>query len=264
MDEAPPQPPVSEVALSVAIIRQDDLIGPLLPQILGEWFADHPQVQQAPPYEIPVEPPAGKLRPAQGARLELVTENLKPRYWFISSDGEEVVQVQDNYLALNWRRRSATQKYVSYDTLRTRFAGLTRTVEENLSKRGGGVHALRVELTYINVIEPNNLWHDTNQTHEIISIRPPQSDYEHLAASYTRLVTMEGRTAGRLHVNLVPGWDWEKDEPRLGLNLTARSTELSKNSMDEALQFLDHAHGEVGSTFLSLLTPAARNVWGLQ
>jgi uncharacterized protein (TIGR04255 family) len=262
--EAPLQPPVNEVALSVAIRRQDGLIGPLLPQILGEWFTDHPQVQQAPPYEIPTEPPGGKLRPAKGARLELVTENPKPRYWFISPDGQEVVQVQDNYLALNWRRRSATQKYVSYDNLRARFTDLTRAVEQNLDKRGGDVHVLRVELAYINVIEPNSLWRDTNETHRVISTRPPQADYEQFAFSYSRVLTTEGRTVGRLHVDLAPGWDWEKDEPRLGLNLTARSAELSKNSIDEATQFLDHAHDEIGSTFLSLLTPEARNIWGLQ
>src|SRR5690349_7754819 len=94
------RPPVSEVVLSVAIEEQAALLGPRLPEVLGAWYLEHPNLQQVPPYELPSEPPPGQLR-AEGPRIEFLGGAPKPRFWFTSSDDVELLQVQDDYLALN-------------------------------------------------------------------------------------------------------------------------------------------------------------------
>ena len=259
------QPPVNEVVLSIAIAQQDALSGPRLSEVLGDWFREFPDVQTVPPYEMPPETPLPHPGPKSGiAAFELVTGVPMLRYWLTSANEPYLIQVQPDYLALNWRRRDARSEYVHYEAIRERFSAFLRTVADALGDRGGALLPTRAELTYVNVIEPNALWRRSSEAHNLFAIEfSDADDYEQLSLGYTKAVRSGGEWRGRLRVTLQGGHDLLKDEPRLLLNLTARSGSLTEPTEAAALGFLDESHEAINRTFLALLKPEARELWGL-
>jgi uncharacterized protein (TIGR04255 family) len=260
-----PRPPVSEVVHSIALARQSALSGPLLPSVLGDWFTRHPRVEPAPPYEIPPEP-ANLVASVQPPRIQLMATSPLPRYWLISDDDQELVQVQPDYLALNWRNRRDDNDYPGYTEMRNRFHSLLRATEDGLSKHQGALKPIRAELTYINTIHPDSRWSSHHDTGRIIRVAlPAEVTYERLSFSYSNpLVGPSGEFSGRLHVTLNPAVDWIKQEPQLSLNLTARSADFSQQNIGAVLQFMDLAHSAIEDAFNTLITKDARRAWGLQ
>jgi len=261
-----PRPPVSEVVHSVAVARQNALSGPLLPSVLGEWFNEHARVETAPPYEIPLEPVDPTASIQGPPRLQVLAAQPLPRYWLISADDQELVQVQPDYLALNWRERIDASGYPGYAVMRARFLDLLETVESGLSRHHGVLKPTRAELTYINTIRPSSLWSTHGDTHKLINVTlPAGATYEQLSFSYSQpLIGAEGEFAGRLHVILNPTVDWVKQEPQLTLTLTARSADLSQQSIGRVPTFMDQAHLAIERSFLNLISKEARSAWGLK
>jgi uncharacterized protein (TIGR04255 family) len=253
------------VVHSVAVARQAALSGPLLPSVLGEWFNEHARVETALPYEIPPEP-ADPTASIQGPRLQVLAAQPLPRYWLISADDQELVQVQTDYLALNWRDRNDTSGYPGYAAMRARFHDLLGAVEAGLSHHQGVLKPTRAELTYINIIRPSSLWSSHGDTHKLINVTlPAGATYEQLSFSYSQaLISAVGEFAGRLHVILSPTVDWVKQEPQLTLTLTARSADLSQQSIALVSTFMDQAHLAIERSFLNLISKEARSAWGLK
>ena len=257
-------PPVNEVVLSVQFPPQDQLIGPRLPQMLGEWYETHPGITTAPPYEMPAEHEslyAGQ--PGLGSpRIEIAGPGAESRYWFSSGDEVYVIQVQRSFLALNWRRR--TEEYVRFDELRKRFLDVAGTVMKNLEAHGGTLVPNRAELSYINMVQPNDVWAKANDLHKLIDINFWDRDvYEQFALQYSKSLHRNGQWIGRSHVVVQPIYSWLTQEPSLYVNLTARSGLLEIPNFEASIDFLDYAHDSINHTFLSMLRPEATTFWGL-
>lgn len=258
------RPPVNEVVHSVALTRQAALSGPQLPSVLGDWFSQHARVETAPTYEIP--PEAAELAASlQMPRIQLMPVQPPPRYWLISDDDQELVQVQPDYVALNWRRRSDETEYPGYREMSSRFLNLLRTVEDGLSRHQGALKPTRAELTYINIIHPSSLWSSHADTHRLINMTlPAGASYEQLSFSYSQsLASPSGEFIGRLHVALNPTVDWIKQEPQLTLTLTARSANFSQQNVGSVSTFMDSAHSAIEKSFLNLIHRDALSAWGL-
>jgi uncharacterized protein (TIGR04255 family) len=259
-----PRPPINEVVFSVGLARQVALSGPQLPAILGKWFSEHPRVETAPPYEIPPEP-AELIGAFQAPSLQLITQQI-PRYWLISPDDQELVQVQPDYLALNWRFRNEANHYPGYREMKRRFSDLLETTRAGLSLHQGTFKPARAELTYINVIRPGALWSSHEDTHKLINaVLPSGAVYEQLSFAYSRqLATRSDKFTGRLHVTVTPVVDWIKREPQLNINFTARSADFKNADVEPILAFMDLAHSEIEDSFKRLFSEEARSAWGLK
>jgi uncharacterized protein (TIGR04255 family) len=258
------QAPVNEVVLSATFSRQDVLTGPLLSQVLGSWFKNHSRVQTVAAYEMPAEV-EGLSGILPGPRLEVVESAPDPRYWLISEDDTEVIQVQPDFIALNWRRRDLAQLgYPGYDTLRPKFVDLISTLGAGIEKLGGSLRLQRGEITYINVIRPNVVWTNHDNTHRLFDMPLPTGPYERAGFAYTRVLERDKQFVGRLHVTLQPQVDWIKEQPLLTLIITARSTDFeATGNAPFLLDFLDLGHDEIGRAFRDLATDEARAIWGL-
>jgi uncharacterized protein (TIGR04255 family) len=252
-------PPVNEVVLSVAFEPQDALVGPVLSQVLGEWFNTHSSIQLAPPIASAAE---RQQFSAPTIEFRFVDTAPAPRYWFVSKDEREVIQVQSNYLALGWRRREPNEAYVRYATLRARFIDLFESVSHNIANQGGRIEPTRAEITYLNVIQPSSLWTSLGDVHKVLKVFAPSGVYEQFSLSFTRALTNAEVFRGRLKVNVEPVMDWLKEECRISLGITGRSAELEARSLDSALDFLDLAHDEANLVFSEILTDVARKAWG--
>jgi len=258
------RPPINEVVLSVGLARQVALSGPQLPSILGDWFTAHPRIETAAPYEIPPEP-AELIGAFQAPSLRLIG-NQVPRYWLISTDDQELVQVQPDYLALNWRFRNETNQYPGYGEMRNRFSDLLETASSGLSRHQGALRPTRAELTYIDVIRPSALWSSHRDTHKLINVALPSgASYEQLSFSYSRqLTSLSDEFVGRLHVSVSPAVDWVKREPQLNVTFTVRSADFHEAGIEEILEFLDLAHSEIEDAFHRLIRVEVLSAWGLK
>lgn len=75
---------------------------------------DQPELPSA------IEEPGG---PAPPPRFE-VMDRPRLRTWFQSSDGTQLLQIQRNRIAYNWKRGPASEPYPSYDEVERRFRKL--------------------------------------------------------------------------------------------------------------------------------------------
>ena len=251
--------------MAIGFAPEHLLSGPMLPEALGSWFTERGSIEAAPPYVMPTESESGSTAWSTGAsQLQLRQVDLHPRYWIISRDSAYVVQVQPDYLALNWRREETNRPYVRYEVLRSRFDNLVSTLRENLAIHDRALAPLKAELTYVNVIAPNELWTDLSQVHRIFAFDFAE-DVEQVAVSFSKkLVKQDGSFGGRIHVALQPGVDLRKSEPRISFNITVRSSELDTRQPTAFISFLDEAHQMANATFLKSLTPEAASYWGIR
>src|SRR5215212_7753594 len=114
------QPPVNEVVYSIGFDRMKSLAPPRLGMFLADLIASHPHTEVQPPYDMQLELPLEKQPTAVAApKIDFLgVGQINMRYWLISPDDIEVIQLQQNYLATNWRRRREDQIYPGYDALR--------------------------------------------------------------------------------------------------------------------------------------------------
>ncbi|MGN5378723.1 TIGR04255 family protein [Streptomyces lasalocidi] len=255
---------MNEVVLSVTMPPQPMLVGPRIPEILGSWYDDHRHVQVVQPYVMPMEQDPSIGPAVQSGTSINFTTGVESRYWLHSKDGAEVVQVQPDYLALNWKRTYPGQIYPHFAALRDRFAELLKSADQGLKPFGGSVSPVRAELTYINFIEPNKIWEKLSEAHKIVSVSSGLSEeYEQFSFATSVPIADEGGFHGRLHVAIQPAFDWMKAEPRLNLNITARSLNFTAASSERAFSFFDKAHVVANRVFRSVLTVEAREFWGV-
>lgn len=262
--------PVNEVVLSIAFPRNEALSGPFVGATLGDLLKKYPKVEQQAPYEMPLEFPLAKgtvgVASPQG-QFTFSMQPPEPRYWFISEDEIGLIQVQSNYLAYNWRRRHETQNYPGYERLEETFRSLKEELFSVMERAGHKpVRPSQAELTYINIISPNELWSSHREMARIIDLRFPEStEAERVGLSYSKEVLDErGNFSGRIHVVVQPAVNLTSGGPVINLTATARSGILNEDEPESYSTFMQLAHDRITDSFKSLTTEDARRVWGIK
>jgi uncharacterized protein (TIGR04255 family) len=254
-------PPVVEVALSImfdTLPAYRAAHAGLLWQRIRDQFPDTEDLPEIPPT---IEEPSG---PASAPpRLELM-ERPRVRTWFRSADGTQLVQVQSNRLAYNWKKGSAEHHYPSYDEVEGGFRQVLPIFEEFVSKEGlGKIEATQAELTYVNHIqEPHNAVDRVfNFFHHPVGngFLPPPEDVVHYAARYP-IVEASKEVRGRLIVELQPAYLTSDRSEILRLTLIARGKPLAPD-IDGALAFLNIGHEWIVNGFAELTTTEMQAKW---
>ena len=261
-------PPVDEVAISVAFERQDSLAGPRLGLTLEGILRHYPTIETVLPYEMPIELPMEKQPIPQrtATRLELLDIPPDPRYWLISEDQIELLQLQTDYLGFNWRRRHQEQSYPGHEALRSTFLSRLQDVNASLrSKFSQEIRPSRAELTYVNIIRPNNLWSHHGEVLKIVDLAfQDRRQFDQLAFSYSLPLESESDGfTGRIHVSLQSAFDAARGMPVLNLTITARSAVFDEPTVESVIHFLDSAHEAAKASFFNITTDAAREMWGV-
>lgn len=262
------QPPVNEVVYSIGFDRRESLAPPRLGMSLADLIASYPETEVQPSYDMQLELPLEKQPTAVDVpRIDFLgADQINMRYWLVSSDKVDVVQLQPNYLATNWRRRSGEQRYPGYSALREHFVDIYHQVNNAVMNQGEGpVRPRQVELTYVNILQPDSVWHSHSEMHRVVDLTfKDLDDYEQLSLTYTRALRQTGDDfVGRLYVIAQPAVDIARPHPVINLTLTARSAPLDPRELSAALEFIDLAHGAVTQAFRRITTERARRTWGL-
>jgi len=261
------KPPVVEV---VAAVRFADLPA-VLSAGLGEFWrstlaSDLPDVAVKAPYTAPTEVFTRKSNVPE-LSLDLMEVPPFPRFWFTAVSGDELLQLQSNWMACNWRKVVPKAVYGRWrsrrDAFQERFGQLSAWVEG----RGGHVIPDQCEVTYTNHIYPmDGIWRKHAEAHKVFRPLSPlpslplvYPEHEILQASY--VIGDQDEPVGRVHVKVQPAFSLKDDTPIFVMELTARGAPHA-SSLDGVMSFLDQGRQAVVTIFNSITTPEAQEGWG--
>lgn len=259
-------PPVTEVALGARFKPLDrwDLVH--LGQ-LASRLADHGfnREEQRPGFEAPVErfgtPTLAALE------FELVAGAPPVRYWLLNELGDELLQLQQNWFACNWRKVAPGAEYGRWDSRWMAFDRWIREVEQRLS--GGPLVYDQAEVTYVNHIEPGDVWHghgDAYKVFRFLTNTEGQGEFlpgqEQVAAEMKYVMTLpDGPTepVGRLSVSVAPAFR-PQQTPIFVLTLVARGAPLGAG-LAGVKAFVELAHEWIVRAFTDLTTTEMHSLW---
>jgi uncharacterized protein (TIGR04255 family) len=159
------RPPVVEVAIAVQFAPPKGLTAAHLGLIWQHYRSRFPRLEQHPPSPNRVERTG--LRPAtQGLQINFsVGEQIIPRIWMISENDCELIQVQADRFARNWRRYHDDHlEYATFDQIRPQFVSDFGTFRKVIAELGlGELGVNQCEVTYVNHIRPGDVWTSHSQ-----------------------------------------------------------------------------------------------------
>lgn len=273
------QPPVVETILAVRF-RDISWLG--APEIYDFWnkylrkkSGKHfPLVQVHPAYEMPIEM-FGDPGRQSGAPVQLNFGIFPPplRHWFVSEDDKELVQLQNNWVAVNWRRQPNTE-YPRYERVLEMFkevwANLDGFVSGLSEKAPQALVPVQCEVVYINHIfqdqeSPDAVWANLDDTTTVTSLAgsanlPARMDG--LNANYSFLVDDDkGQPFARLRVQLNSAISRDEKRDLAVMNLTFRGRPPTPD-IDGVLDLFDSAHNWIVGSFDGLTTEKMHEKWG--
>ncbi len=259
-------PPVVEVVVGVALEGLPPEAAALLAAFWKEVLRKHyPQLQQQPPYSPPVEQfPAGPSRELHFASL-FGQGMPNARLWAIAAHGQEVVQLQSNWFACNWRQVTpGASPYDRWQRRRGAFAGVYGALVDYLANEGlPAPRITQCEVTYINHVLPGRVWQEHAHVDRVFRIpsdlRTPYR-LEQLSAQAQFVLQRDQQPIGRLHVQVLPAYGRDGG-PLYVLELLARGAPLD-NGVAGALSFLDAGREAIDESFVAVTTPAMHEEWG--
>jgi len=111
-----------------------------------------------------------------------------PRFWFFSDAHPTLIQIQRNAFIFNWRRL-AKNEYPHYETVVSDFWRELEDYKTFVQELGGrGLDVVRrCELTYINIISPNEFFANPTQ---LMNVLPPIASFSDIQTDDRQLAGM--------------------------------------------------------------------------
>lgn len=260
-----PNPPVVEVALSVQFDRLLGLDAPMLGAYWSRVRDRFPFAEQHPPLQMVQEAFGPPDATARALRIELSESVQTPRFWLLNSDRSQLLQIQDDRFAHNWRKN--VTPYPHYEMVRAAF------VEELLrfsafieTEDLGQLAANQCEVTYINhVMVPDgasqaDLGELLTMWSQPSTVDVPGSAEDCFLHLRYKFATASGESIGRVHVDVQPAFEQEQLRPLWVLSLTARGRPLGQG-IDGIVDFLNLGRGHVLKTFVGITNAKRQTEW---
>jgi len=256
------RPPVSEVALSImfdAVKLRTVHFGLFWNRVRNKF----PELAEQPPLARQIEIETELRRsPEPAFRFEPVAVPML-RFWFLNESGTELLQLQQDRFARNWRA-AANVDYPSYDRIRGPFEEDLKSFEIFLrDERIGELTPVQCEVTYVNHIRRAGVWRSHGDLERVFTqwASPAREFLPHVedgqfVSRYQ--IRSDGRFVGRLHTSVQPAF--AEDDPIFLLTLTARGNPLG-TGLDGALKFLDLGHEWIVRGFAELTTVEMHRAW---
>ncbi len=259
-------PPVTEVVIAARFRRADAYslftLGELAQRLAEAGFSS---IEERPGYEAPVES-FGSVPEQSGVSLELLTGPPPIRYWFSNEGGDELLQIQSNWFAANWRKVAPEGEYGRWESRWDAFQRWVTVFAGVVSH--GDLDFDQVEVTYINHIEPTAIW---SHHGDAASVFTPLAlanegfleEPEQFSANLKYLIRTsndENESLGRLHVSIDPGFLRPAGAPIFVMNLTARGAPLG-SGLEGVRAFAEIAHEWIVRGFADLTSTAMHTVW---
>jgi uncharacterized protein (TIGR04255 family) len=261
-------PPIAEVVAAVSFDRLPEgasvHFGAFWHSRLRTTF---PNVQEKPPYIPPIERFGAEVFTPQ-ISLSLEREFPSPRLWFLTEAGDELLQLQRDWFACNWRKVSEGAEYAHWPSRRSAFVRWYGALSEYVTDAGlGDLVARQCEVTYINHIEVGHAWKSHGDVSEIFrslgrSQIPKFLERESARFGHEFLMVAEaGGPFGRLHVSATPAFKASDRTPIYVLELTARGAPKTPD-LAGVVDFLDAGRQAIVLTFAAITSDEMQREWG--
>jgi uncharacterized protein (TIGR04255 family) len=270
-------PPVAEVVTSVKFPAMSPETFTALGALReSAWAEEFPTLQQQPPYEAPVERFDAASLIQRPFTFDFETTPPLPRLWMISQSGNELIQVQSDWFAANWRRNAfpgldgaEDAEYVRWPARRDAFIRHWGALSTWLRARDNVAVPMQCEVTYINHILPiEGVWSTLGEIGAVLpALAVPSRNGTQLENVAWRSASLrpasDGLAPSRLHISANPGFAGPGPEPSpvVILELTVRGAPPEDGDL---LRFFDMGRKTIVETFLAITSDSAREVWGQQ
>lgn len=253
------RPPVVEMAVGVQFKALPALRGIRLGPLRERWREAYPLVD-----EQPALAPVFEASMPQGVTVEFPLGPVPPvRYWFLSQDSTELVQLQHDRLIVNWRQGDDLGEYPRYDHMRDLFLTRLRELSEFVvEEQLGAIEVSQVELNYINAVDAG-----PDAQGRLDRLLRGWATPEHhlgqpLQARVNFVYEMESVGAGpvRLYVGVDPA-QRPDGQPVSFFTLTVRGGPAD-SSLEATTEFMDIAHEHLVRSFAELTPEELHAEWG--
>ena len=261
-------PPVQEVVLS-AKFRPTGLTAGHVGLLWSSFRSDFPNIEEHPLVDAPVEARQQRVSSDGGPRIELL-QVPRSRVWFLNSTGSQLLQVQHDFFAHNWRRRDVELNYPRYENIRKAFVEELSTFVRFLEQENlGAPEPVQCEITYVNHIAGDGAFRGHSEIDKVFrhwskpksAFLPGISDARFVARF--DMPELDGEFGGRLYLSVQPGF--RSSDPLnteiLVTTLTARGLPRGKG-IDGVMAFLDLGHEWIVRGFVDATTESMHNTWG--
>ncbi len=251
-------PPVVEVVLSVAFESIQDFKVIHLGELWQRHFSELTEVEEKPPIEMPVERFNGGF-PTIGFRM--TPELPLPRIWFQNKTRTQLVQIQNNFLARNWRKGETEDNYPRYPALRELFIRDLASFSAFLATHSmDPMTPTQCEITYINHV-------GVSAVEEVMSFvsRPHSSNLRkpeatNITTQFLLTAPTEETPLGRIYVQAATARLQATGDPVVVVTITARGAPIGAGT-EGVLSFLDLGHNACREVFDTMTRAAARESW---
>lgn len=261
-------PPVTEVVVGIAFEPVPGLSGPVIGQLWAEEFHDFTRAEEHPRYDPAVER-FDQVGSALKIDFSIGTDFPRPRIWLVNDAEDELVQIQDDYFACNWRKVGRDAPYGRWSERRAAFDRSFNAFESFVVRRSlATLTPTQCEVTYVNHIDAKNGVSGLSDAPSLFRLfgKPPYGEegfsgsLEQMQLTSTYLLTADGRPCGRLHVEIQPGHRLADRSPVYQMKLTARGRPFP--GKEGVMTFLDQGRHAIVTAFASMTTPAMHELWG--
>lgn len=263
-------PPVTEVVLSVQFDTLAALGNVHAGLLWTEYRAEYPRVSEKPPLNPNFETFGGGGAPLPTQipfRFEALFDPTISRFWFEEAGGTHLMQVQNDRIVHNWRRRDTENEYPRYEPIADRFEREIEKFEDFLRREGlGELRVNQCEVTYINTIQlPDGAdpHRHLNRITPLWSGRldlPNLLEPENVLTQARYILKEDGQPFGRAYVNFTPIIRNVDLSPAVQLDITVRGRPAGQ-SAEAAFDLLDREREIVVRTFAAVTTPEMHREW---
>jgi uncharacterized protein (TIGR04255 family) len=257
------KPPVAEVVSGIQFKSIKNLTGPNLNLLADKFRTEYPVVKEVLPL-APVLESFGDAPAREMASFDHIFGLT--RYWFETTDGNGLIQVQKDRLLHNWRKEKDTDHYPHYDYVIGKFRSCLEVFEGFLDEKNlGKLELTQFELTYVNHIPSGEGWETFDDLGNVFRDFFRRGDKARFlphpeAISWQTSFRLPEQT-GRLHVSTRLGKRKKDEVPVILLELTARGVSPDDKRVSMWTWF-DMAHEWIVCGFADLTAEAIqKNVW---
>ncbi len=256
-----------EVACSVQFEPIKELHAGLLGLLWEEYRERYPRVEEQAPLSPTREQFTGSP-PRFGFSMQGTFP--MPRLWFLTEDGQRLVQVQRDHFIVNWRKLDTGAAYPRYPTLRETLIEELDLFQKFLADEGlAPIRTVQTELTYVNHIEARESDGSRKSLSRIVRIwagdkavgKLPEFEEATVQAHY--IIRDGAKPVGRLHVTIEPQQYVKDNTPLYALTLVARGAPPTPD-VDGAVASLDRGHEAIVEGFTAITTDEMHKTWERQ
>lgn len=252
------QPPLHEVAVGVQFATPTGYQQILAGEVWNLFRKEYPQVQD----QAPIAPSFETFGlPTSAGQLSFITGASHDRFWFLRTEGDELIQFQNDRLLHNWR------KVVGGGNEYPRFEHMIGKFEDELRQFQNYINELAPQTLVVNQCEVSYINHIvTTSTQELIAskwfrfVSFGENNPDDFKVGFREIIRDEaGKPQGRLIGEAMSALD-QDGRQIIAFTLTVRGAP-KEPKIESALSFISKGRELIVTRFTELTSDYAHTIW---